>query len=476
MDDPESILEKDEDRMRCLAAVYELSGGRPKAAFVPHDAVYAKAGVDADAGRAALDYLSASGLVLYRPSHHVSLLRAGADVIEQAAREQAARSGTLRPMRPGLKGNRLAFLRALVKTAEGRTDVGVDPVEVAGEIGIDDDEAGKLENWLKGRGYVEGMTQSHIAITAEAVDAVEELDEQDAAVPAAEERPAMALDPKKVFIIYGRNVKAYEAMRDFLRALGLQPSGFNKMVEEAGGSPYVGDVIKNAMAESQAMVALFTPDERVTLRDIYESPHDKAEDRQRWQARPNVILEAGMALAIDEKRAILATLGTVSLASDVDGRHIMRMSDGIGARNHLKGRLKTAGCHIEESSDYPHAGKFDAAVEGLDYTLGEKAVVGSPPAIAASPAPDMTPEAVRMKLITWLQRQSDERSDVCRGTPIEFSRIDAEAGIPAGAAELHIAKAYGDRWEELERAGGYLILEQGPARVRNVRTPNRFGR
>lgn len=155
------------------------------------------------------------------------------------------------------------MLRALVVTAEHRTDVGVDPVEVALELGIDTTEASRLENWLTDRGYIEGLTQSHVKVTALAVDTIEELDDEAATMGGSQ---AMALDPKKVFIIYGRNGKAFAAMRDFVRSLGLEPSDFNQLVADRGGSPYVGQVISESMREAQAMVAIFTPDERAELR------------------------------------------------------------------------------------------------------------------------------------------------------------------------------------------------------------------
>ena len=169
-----------------------------------------------------------------------------------------------------------------------------------------------------------------------------------------------------------------------------------------------------------------------------------------------------MALAIDEKRAILATLGRVTLPSDAEGRHICRMSDSIEARNHLKGRLAKAGCAIDESSDYPTAGKFNAAVEGLDYGFDE------PKPAPAKPVASMSPEAIRMKLIVWLKEQASEHTEVAHGTPIEFTKIDAEAGIPGGTAEILIANAYGDRWTEVERSGGHVILELKPERVRDT--------
>ena len=174
--------------------------------------------------------------------------------------------------------------------------------------------------------------------------------------------PVVVRDPRKVFIIYGRNTKAYEAMRLFVRSLGLQASDFRRMVELAGGSPYVGQLIHDNMKKSQAVIALFTPDEFAELRAEYPEQRD----RKRWQARQNVIFEAGMAMGIDDSRTILVSLGEISLSSDMDGRHVARMDNTVDARDHLKGRLATAGCVIQADSDWHTAGDFDSASAAYD--------------------------------------------------------------------------------------------------------------
>jgi hypothetical protein len=42
---------------------------------------------------------------------------------------------------------------------------------------------------------------------------------------------------KGVFIVYGRNEKAYNAMRLFLQSLKLEPLTFDEVRNELGGSP-----------------------------------------------------------------------------------------------------------------------------------------------------------------------------------------------------------------------------------------------
>ena len=73
-------------------------------------------------------------------------------------------------------------------------------------------------------------------------------------------------DPKKVFIIHGRNVDARNAVEQFVRSLGLEPLDFDQVSADLGGSPFVGQVVRQGMDLAKGIVALFTPDEFSALR------------------------------------------------------------------------------------------------------------------------------------------------------------------------------------------------------------------
>ncbi len=167
---------------------------------------------------------------------------------------------------------------------------------------------------------------------------------------AAQESESMEPDPKRVFIVYGRNSKAYDAMRLFLRALKLDPLDFDEVRNEIGGSPYVGTIVKEGMTRAKAIIVMFTPDEFASLRKELVSAHDTAIEKGRWQPRPNVILEAGMALGIDEQRTILVVFGDTDLASDLHGRHYIRLNNSASAREKLKNALIGVGCLVSRTA------------------------------------------------------------------------------------------------------------------------------
>jgi hypothetical protein len=89
-----------------------------------------------------------------------------------------------------------------------------------------------------------------------------------------------AANRKAVMVIYGHDIEANNALFGWLRAVGLQPQEWSQLVSSSGSaSPYIGDVLVHAFQQAQAVVALFTPDERVRPRGHREGPW-------RLQARP----------------------------------------------------------------------------------------------------------------------------------------------------------------------------------------------
>jgi len=172
-------------------------------------------------------------------------------------------------------------------------------------------------------------------------------------------------DRKKVFVVYGRNTKVYTAMKLFLQAVGLEALDFYKIKDDMGGSPFVGKIVQKGMEQAQAVVVLYTPDEYASLHPNLTSQHDSDEDKNRWQPRANVILEAGMALAISEDRTILIVFGNADLPSDLHGRHYLRLDNSTNSRNKLRNLLKGQGvnCEVDPQKDEWHdltvAGDFE---------------------------------------------------------------------------------------------------------------------
>lgn len=159
---------------------------------------------------------------------------------------------------------------------------------------------------------------------------------------------SMDPDVRKVFVVYGRDDDANDALFGFLRALGLVPLEWEAVVAMTGtAAPYVGDVVVRGFKEAQAAVVLFTPDDEVRLhRDLLGAAEPAYEREMTCQPRPNVLIEAGMALALHQDRTCLVQIGNVRPASDLVGRHVLRLGTP-GSLLALAKRLHTAGCPVD---------------------------------------------------------------------------------------------------------------------------------
>lgn len=169
----------------------------------------------------------------------------------------------------------------------------------------------------------------------------------------------------EVFVVHGRNERARKGLFEFLRAIGLDPIEWSQALAMTGaGSPYIGRVLDGALAAAQAIVVLQTPDDVAYLHPSL-AEHDDPACQPMMQARPNVLFEAGMAIGRAEERTVIVELGTVRSFSDIHGRHVVRMGDGMGARQELANRLKTVGCDVNMSGqDWHSAGDLTPPVVG----------------------------------------------------------------------------------------------------------------
>jgi CBS domain-containing protein len=172
------------------------------------------------------------------------------------------------------------------------------------------------------------------------------------------------MNPRRVFVIHGRNLRARDALFEFLRATGLEPLEWSEVLTQLGPSPQVEDILRRGLASARAIVVLLTGDDEARLRGPLQSVFDTDLETQfRPQARQNVLFEAGMALGLMPDRTVVIQLGTVKPFSDVIGRHILRMDDSAPKRNELAQRLRAAGCKVKTKGEiWLRTGQFADAV------------------------------------------------------------------------------------------------------------------
>lgn len=155
------------------------------------------------------------------------------------------------------------------------------------------------------------------------------------------------LQSRDIFVVHGRNLRARDAIFAFLRAIDLRPLEWGEALGVTDrASPYVGEVLDAAFDRVQAVVVLLTGDDEARLAAEFRSANDpRSESQLLRQPRPNVLFEAGMALARHPEKTVLVQFGDIRGFSDIAGRHIVRIVNGSPSERHdLASRLRRAGC------------------------------------------------------------------------------------------------------------------------------------
>jgi predicted nucleotide-binding protein len=227
-----------------------------------------------------------------------------------------------------------------------------------------------------------------------------------------------AEDRRKVMVVLGRNASAGKAMFDFLRSIDLRPLDWTELVGSANsGAPYIGEVLDAAFAQAQAVVVFATPDDIAYLRpDLVPDPDVESDGVPRGQARPNVFFEAGMAIGRFPDRTILTELGDLRPASDLGGRHAVRMNDAAKCRQDLAKRLANAGCLVNaDGSDWLTAGDFATPEPIPDGASGDTATAD--------------PNPVRDRVIALQEAIQSRKGFVEIGIAEVYNQLISDSGI-----------------------------------------------
>ncbi|MEU8819986.1 TIR domain-containing protein [Actinoplanes sp. NPDC048796] len=156
---------------------------------------------------------------------------------------------------------------------------------------------------------------------------------------------------RNVFVIYGRDDEARKVVFDYLLALRLNPLEWEELVAATRSTaPSLADVVRNAPRRARAVVALLTPDDVVHLHPALVGDGDTAAERRTGcQARPNVFLELGIALATHPSSTIVLQAGLMRETADLAGLNYVRLDDTPRWRHKVAERLQSAGCPVNWS-------------------------------------------------------------------------------------------------------------------------------
>ena len=176
------------------------------------------------------------------------------------------------------------------------------------------------------------------------------------------------INPKKVFVVHGRNIKIKEEFDKFLESIDLNPVTWEEARASTGkATPYIGEILEQAFSLAKAVVILLTPDDDVILKKEFRKNNDpEFETRLYGQARPNVLFEAGMAEALHKNRTLMIEFGELKPFTDVMGKHFVRMDGSIKNREEIINRLITSGCSIIRKEGWDSVGDFSLSEKKKD--------------------------------------------------------------------------------------------------------------
>jgi len=130
----------------------------------------------------------------------------------------------------------------------------------------------------------------------------------------------------RIFIVYGRDRAVNQFVQGVLEACGVEVVTWRKASAEASKQhnrvPTILDVVRQGMQMADEIFVLFTPDEYVSTKKLCRDIHDH-EPFVLHQARPNVILELGMALVMSQNekpnKKLTIVDASARIPTDIDG-------------------------------------------------------------------------------------------------------------------------------------------------------------
>jgi predicted nucleotide-binding protein len=217
---------------------------------------------------------------------------------------------------------------------------------------------------------LDGLRSQIVAARSRIVDGLGLVEETlggiaSSAIPSADRRSELGpIDPRRVFVVHGRNKGANDALFSFLRAVDLDPIEWEEAITLTGqGTPYPGEALEAAFSRAGAAVVLLTGDDMARLGRRFLEPSDKEYEQVLTpQCRPNVLFEAGMAFGKHPDRTIVVSLSKTRPFSDILGRNAIDLASETW-RHDLAERLVKAGCAVktEGRRKWLQEGDFSAA-------------------------------------------------------------------------------------------------------------------
>jgi hypothetical protein len=134
----------------------------------------------------------------------------------------------------------------------------------------------------------------------------------------------------RAFIVHGHDEQARSALENFLNALGVRVVPFHRAAP-ADMAASILETVLAGISKADVVFILFTPDEQSSFYSPstgqYLAQTEEGEALAGWQPRPNVIFEAGVAVAVARAKTALIKLGPIRRISDLDGVRYINLNE-----------------------------------------------------------------------------------------------------------------------------------------------------
>ena len=153
----------------------------------------------------------------------------------------------------------------------------------------------------------------------------------------------LGIDRRSIFVVHGHDVRAFDEILGRLKAHKLKPITWEDAKGYTGkATPSNLETVQAAMEHTYAIVVLMTGDDAGRVRRVRGGR--RPSEAYAPQPRQNVLIEAGMAMALIPSRAILVHFDSIRGPSDFAGLNVVEYDYTAAARERLAAALTRAGC------------------------------------------------------------------------------------------------------------------------------------
>lgn len=151
------------------------------------------------------------------------------------------------------------------------------------------------------------------------------------------------IEPSGVFVVHGRNHVARDAVIQLVESIGMEWRDLHSVEFKYSTSDSLWETVYIGIRLAKAVIVLFTPDETAQLQP------DHGDEAAREQSRPNVFLEAGLALGMRKDRTILLQVQPAKRPSDLQGHFWIDADDPDDWRELVERKLRSFGCQCKKN-------------------------------------------------------------------------------------------------------------------------------